>query len=87
MTPRMIKVHFSCQENDKSLDLDLPSDIRFEDLTPLMIKNDFVLPQKPGYYYIIKDHLCGTRSCLCDYVPDWEDSVDVTVFGIPLIMD
>jgi len=82
----IIKVHFSYQEASRDVCLDLPSDTLFDDLTPMLYKNDYLIPQKPGFYYIVKNHLCGARQRLSDYIPDGVDTLDVQVFGMPQIM-
>ena len=83
---RLLTLRLRHPEKDAVLELRLPPDTRFGALTALLYENGFVLPQKPGYGYLISSHLCGESHRLRDYLPEGTDSLDIQVFGIPQIM-
>lgn len=86
MEEKKIKVRFMNQDNEKVFETSLPETTRFQDLTKILCEEGCMPSQKPGYYYIIKNHLCGGLQCLADYLPKGKDSLDVLVFGEPQIM-
>jgi hypothetical protein len=71
---------------DRTLTLELPRETKFSQLTDLLYERKFVEPQKPGYRYLYKDHLCGMAHELGDYIPETADSIQLKVFDIPVIM-
>lgn len=70
----------------KTLTLELPRDTRFSQLTELLYAHAFVQPQKPGYRYLYREHLCGMAHELGDYIPETASEIELKVFDIPVIM-
>ena len=85
MTP-IITVHFLHPVTDERLTLQLSRDTVIDTLTPHLYDAGFIKPQKPGYRYLVQNHLCGSKHHLADYLPDTADEMTVKVFNIPTIM-
>ena len=85
MTP-IITVHFLHPVTDARLTLQLSRDTVIDTLTRHLYDTGFISPQKPGYRYLIQNHLCGNKHHLSDYLPDNEDEITLKVFHIPTIM-
>ena len=85
-TAGVILVRFSYQERDDVISLTLPAGTLFEELDQILCSRGYLFPQQPGYYYLVKDHLCGRLQRLSDYLPAGAGEMDVRVFGIPQIM-
>lgn len=82
----IIKVHFLHHSTDASITLELPRNTVIETLTGHLYEAKFIEPQKPGYRYLIQDHLCGSKHILANYLPDAADELTIKVFNIPTIM-
>ena len=76
-----VKVNFLHHKTDAVLTLEIPDDTRFEQLTKLLYKENFVLVQKPGYRYIVQGHIAGNIHTLRDYMPDGCDEITLRIFG------
>lgn len=83
---KKIMVDFFYPETDATLKVELPASTLFEDLTEVLYAHKVVIPQQPGYAFVIKNHLCGGRQCLADYLPSGAASLTIQIFGIPQIM-
>ena len=81
-----IQVHFSDFVGHTELTLALPADTPFSALTPLLYEKGFLKPQKPGYRYLCRDHLCGENHLLSDYLPPQAVSLELEIFRYPQIM-
>lgn len=82
----MITVTLLHPTMDRKMILKLSRDTKFEALTAMMYDQKFVEPQKPGYRYIYREHLCGMAHELGDYIPETADQIELKVFDIPVIM-
>ncbi len=82
----MVLVRFSCQERDDTVEMELPGDLCFRELDARLYALGYLIPQKPGYSYLVKNHLCGGREHLSDYMPAGAQRLDIRVFGFPQIM-
>lgn len=81
-----IKVHFLHHSTDATITLELPRNTVIDTLTKHLYAEGFIEPQKPGYRYLIQDHLCGNKHLLANYLPDTADELTIKVFHIPTIM-
>ena len=86
MLNETVLVRFSYQERDDTIEVELPSDTCFEELDARLYALGYLIPQKPGYSYLVKDHKCGAREHLSDYLPAGTKKMDIRVFGFPQIM-
>ena len=86
MQDEMVLVRFSCQERDDTVEIELPGDLCFRELDARLYALGYLIPQKPGYSYLVKNHLCGGRERLSDYMPAGTRRLDIRVFGFPQIM-
>ena len=86
MAERMIDLTLQHPENGTVLKLRVPAGTRFDALTPLLYEHRFVLPQRIGYAYIARNHLCGARHTLADYLPDGESALTLRVFACPQVI-
>ena len=82
----LIKVHFLHHTTDDVITLEFPRDTVIDTLTGYLYEKGFIEPQKPGYRYLIQDHLCGNKHTLANYLPDDADELTIKVFHIPTIM-
>ena len=82
----IIKVHFLHHSTDATITLELPRNTVIDTLTKHLYDANFIEPQKPGYRYLVSDHLCGNKHILANYLPDSKDEMTVKVFNIPTIM-
>jgi hypothetical protein len=82
----LITVHFLHPETDAQLQLQLPRDTVIDTLTGHLYEAGFIEPQKPGYRYLVQNHLCGSKHILANYLPETADEMTVKVFNIPTIM-
>lgn len=82
----MIKVHFQHHSTDALLTLELPRNTVIDTLTQHLYDAGFIEPQKPGYRYLIENHLCGNKHLLAYYLPESSDELTIKVFHIPTIM-
>ena len=82
----MITVHLLHPSEDRELTLQLPRDTRLSALTAMAYERKFVEPQKPGYFYLYQEHLCGTGHALEDYIPAEDAEITLRMFGFPAIM-
>ena len=86
MTEKLVRVRFSYQERDDTLEIELPAGTCFRELDAHLYALGYLIPQKPGYAYLVCNHLCGGGEHLSDYLPKGADRMDIRVFGIPQIM-
>ena len=82
----MILVRFSYQERDDTIEIELPADTCFQELDARLYAMGYLIPQKPGYSYLVKNHKCGAMERLSDYLPSGTKKMEIRVFGIPQIM-
>lgn len=82
----MLQVRFLHPDTNASITMELPRDTRFSALTPLLYQQKFVEPQKPGYRFLYREHLCGMEHTLGDYIPASAQEIELKVFGLPVIM-
>ena len=82
----IITVHFQHHTTDATLTLKLPRNTVIRTLTTHLYEAGFIDPQKPGYRYLVQDHLCGSNHILGNYLPDSADEMTIKVFNIPTIM-
>ena len=85
MMEKMVRVRFSYQERDDLLEIDLPVDTCFRELDAHLYALGYLIPQKPGFAYLVRNHLCGGGEHLSDYLPEGAEQMDIRVFGIPQI--
>lgn len=78
---KVVKVIFMHPKTDDILTLEISDDTRFEQLTKLLYKENFVPVQKPGYRYIVQGHIAGNIHTLKDYMPDDSDEITLRIFG------
>lgn len=81
-----VTVRFLHPVTEDVLTLTLPRDTEFGALTKRLYAEGFIQPQKPGYRYLVADHLCGRRHLLGDYLPETSDTLEVKIFHVPQIM-
>lgn len=81
-----VTVRFLHPTTNEQISIDLPRDTVIDTLTRYLYEKGFIEPQKPGYRYLIQDHLCGNNHVLADYLPDTSDELTIKVFHIPTIM-
>ena len=86
MSERMVNLHLYHEEDGKELDLTLPAGTKLEALTDILYKNNIVRPQRIGYGYIAKGHLCNNYFTLADYLPEGEDSLALRIFDHPQVL-
>ena len=70
----------------REITLTLPRDTLFSALTPMLYERGFLKPQKPGYRYLYRNHLCGDNLLLEDYLPEGAASMELEIFRYPQIM-
>lgn len=83
---QLVRVRFSYQERDDMIDIELPAGTCFMELDGHLYALGYLIPQKPGYAYLVRNHLCGGGEHLYDYLPEGADQMEIRVFGIPQIM-
>lgn len=81
-----ILVRFQHPLRAEQLILSLPRDTRFSQLTALLYERSFLEPQKPGYRYLYREHLCGLNHTLGDYLPDTTDMMELEIFRFPEVL-
>ena len=81
-----VKLRLLHPETDAVLEVSLPGDTKFGALNAVLYEHDFVYPQKPGYGFLIHNHLCGANHCLENYLPQGADTLEIQVFEMPQIM-
>ena len=86
MLNETVLVRFSYQERDDTIEIELPSGTCFQELDARLYALGYLIPQKPGYSYLVKNHKCGARERLSDYIPAGVKKMDIRVFGFPQIM-
>lgn len=86
MASQTIRVRFNDFVYHRELTVDLPRDTRFGALTPLLYEKKFLAPQKPGYRYLFKNHLCGENHLLEDYLTPADTVLELEIFRYPQIM-
>lgn len=86
MTGKTVTVRFLHPESADILTLQLPADTRFGALPALLYDADFLRPQKAGYRFLLRGHLCEITRTLADYLPADGAELELRVFDLPMIM-
>ena len=85
MSERILNVRFTHPFEEKVLELALPADTRFLEVTKILYAKDFVEKKKGNYQYIIDGRLCALNNKLEDYAYTGDD-LEVFVHGLLTVL-
>lgn len=82
---KVLKVTFTHPFYNRTLEMDIPGDTRFLEVTKLLYKNGFIKKKKGDYQYIIDGHLCSLGEKLESYAYTG-DELKVKIHGLLTIL-
>ena len=80
-----LKVTFLHPFYDKKIEMDIPRNMRFLDITKLLYKIGFIKKKKGDYQYIIDGHLCSLGEKIDSYAYTG-DTLEVKIHGLLTIL-
>lgn len=83
---KTVRVRFYNPEEKTELTLDLPRDICFSALTPMLRERGFADGRKAGWRYLYQEHLCGMKHRLSDYIPEDAREMALELFGFSQVL-
>ncbi len=86
MSERRVKVRLYDPEKGVDWSTELPASTQLQSLTELLYDQKLVPPQRIGYGYVAKGHLCNNRFTLAAYMPEDADAIELRIFAYPQVL-
>ncbi|MDO4581087.1 MAG: hypothetical protein Q4B96_00690 [Bacillota bacterium] len=87
MSQQMQQVRLLHPLNGSHIDMELPTDITFNQISRLLYERGFIQKKAGGYQYIIDERLCGLNYPLATYIPDpAPELLTISVNGLLVVL-
>jgi hypothetical protein len=81
------KVKFTHPFNDSCLEIELPCDVCFADVTRMLYEKGFLSRIKGDYQYIIDGRLCGLNDRLQSHIPPRKpECLEICIHGLLTVL-